>query len=111
MTPSHELLPCPFCGCDNVYTYIAFDVAVVRCQQCTATLKNNSAIVHYHKDSCPKELVEVETYEPTLLTIIKDGKEIHYPDHGYKGVSAMLAFKAYGVLDAWNTRTHPTGKE
>lgn len=105
MTEELTLLPCPFCGCKDVWHYASIFYVYVECSNCGATLKNSSCRVLYHKDSVPEKLVGVETYEAECLDIKNnDGTITHYPEHGYVGVNAMLSLQAYGVMDRWNRR-------
>ena len=97
--------PCPFCGNKDVVRYSNPFHCYIECSQCGATLKNAGATVLYHPDAMPKELDGVKTYEPKLFVIQKkDGQEIGYPDHGYKGVNSDLALLAFGVTQRWNKR-------
>lgn len=105
MEIEEELKPCPFCGCKDVFKYAGMFFVYIECHECGATLKNSSACVLYHKDKCPEKLISVETYEAECLVIkANDGTLLPYPDHGYVGVNAIKAFKAYGALDRWNRR-------
>ena len=104
---SNELLPCPFCGCTDVWQYITFSSVKIECRDCGAKTDKNCACVMYKRDNPPQQLVGVETYEPTLLVIQTGTEEIPYPDHGYVGVSALTALKAYGAVDRWNQRLSP----
>lgn len=100
-----EIKPCPMCGCDKVLCYPNAFYVYIECRNCGLNLKNSSAEILYKRDSCPDKLIGVQTYEPTLLVIRdKDGNDTKYPDHGYVGVSAIDALKAYGHLDRWNRR-------
>lgn len=101
---NEEILPCPFCGCTNVWGYISCFTVQLKCRECGAHTKGNCATVIYKKNNPPSQLIGVETYEPDALTIKEGDKEIAYPEHGYVGVNAMLALKAYGAIDRWNKR-------
>lgn len=98
-----ELLPCPFCGRNFPWTYITFSCAVLRCS-CGAEMHNGSVNVMYKHGEVPTALL-AHTYEPTALVILKDGKEIPYPDHGYVGVNVLAAFAHAGLTAKWNMRT------
>ena len=101
----HELKPCPFCGCDNVFQYAGMFFVYIECAECGVTFKHSSACVLYHKSEVPEKLIGVKTYEPELLSIRdKDGNIINCPEPGYVGVNAIDALKAYGSLDRWNRR-------
>lgn len=103
--PTDDLMPCPFCGCKNVYTYICFDTAVCRCQDCGAQPSKAAVTVMYKRGNPPKELEGVPTYEAAAFAIKNNDESLtEYPDHGYVGVSAPLAFKAFGVTERWNRR-------
>ena len=99
-----ELLPCPFCGNNSPWTYISFSCVVLRCS-CGAEMHNGAAKVMYQRGEVPEELL-AHTYEPDALVILKDGKEVHYPDHGYVGVNALAAFEHAGLTDKWNARAN-----
>jgi len=90
-----KLLPCPFCGCTNVFTSLGFNHMKIECHDCGATPKDGFGTILYKKGECPDELKGVETYEAKCLNIKdKEGNIIRWPEHGYVGVNAMLAFKA-----------------
>lgn len=99
-----ELKPCPFCGNELPWTHISFNTAVLECG-CGATFRGGSAAVKtlYKRDEVPENL-RPYVYEPDLLTIIKDGKEVGYPEHGYVGVNVVAAFWFSGITEKWNRR-------
>jgi hypothetical protein len=97
-----DLLPCPFCGDRSPFTYITFSCAVLRCS-CGAEINGGAVTVMYQRGDVPDGL-KSHIYEPNCLVIIRDGKEIKYPDHGYVGVNVMAAFEYAGLTAKWNNR-------
>jgi hypothetical protein len=98
-----DLLPCPMCSAISPFTYISFNSAVLKCR-CGVSLDGAAVRTMYKREEVPLAL-ERYTYEPTLLVIIgKDNVEIPYPEHGYVGVNALVAFNLYGHTARWNRR-------
>ena len=103
MSEPTELKPCPFCGNTSPFTYISYDIAVLRCS-CGVKLEHCSARVMYLRNEVPPELLPF-TYEPTLLVMVKaDGTSIPYPDHNLVGIHVMAAFEHAGLTAIWNRR-------
>lgn len=102
---AEKLLPCPHCGNDWPWEFITAHIAVIRCSDCGAEMKNGAVPVLYKRDKVPAELVG-KTYEATALVIKNaDGTENGYPDHGYVGVSVDVAFEHAGLTEKWNRRS------
>ena len=97
----YGLKPCPFCGNHHVVDFLNAFVVVVRCQSCGATIRDNAAVMMYHKDNVPEKLRGVKTYEPNGVI---NSEGVTFDELGYKAVAVGLTIAAHGIKERWNLR-------
>lgn len=98
-----DIKPCPFCGKKMPFGYYNAFSAYLGCEDCHCVV--GSVRVCYKKEEIPEELKGLEEPADALAIKQEDGSLLHFPEHGYYGISCVVAFDHAGLLEKWNRRS------